>query len=224
MEYLLTLFQKFGCTLIQNASESMLRKSVASRRGVFHNAPAVYPFVKPFHDTPYDQDRTRHDKTRVLVEQQRWPAWMDQGSDGTGFGIGLHRTHPLSKLRGNLRRGNKDVPRVLTMMIQGVWHKSGTKLYFRGGKPPNPSKHPYLTGEPCPVYGWKVTEPSVIREFNVPQIEKDKVRYKPYVALQERKIMGMTTAAPKENAPAVAREEKKDSEAKPLMKRLFFWQ
>lgn len=201
----------------------MLRQSGVCRRGVFHNAPATYPFVKPFHDTPYDQDRSRFDKTHRLVEQRRWPAWMDHGADGTGHGIGLHRTHPLSKLQGNMRRGTRDVPRVLNMMIQGVWHKSGNKLYFRGGKPPNPSKHPYLTGEPCPIYGWKITDPSVIREFNVPHVEKDKVRYKPYVALQERKIMGSHAPSQVKEGLVPKEEGTAKSEAKPLMKRLFFW-
>ncbi|KPA81378.1 putative mitochondrial hypothetical protein [Leptomonas pyrrhocoris] len=195
-------------------------RGTVPRRAVFHNAPSVYPFVKPFHDTPYDQDRTRFDKTKNILHDNKWPAWMDNGADGTGYGIGLHRAHPLSKLRGNLSRGQREVPRVLNMMIQGVWHKSGNKLYFRGGKPPNPSTHPYLTGEPCPIYGWKVTDPSVIREFNLPQPEKDKGRYKPYVALQERKIMGVQAPMKEQSAvsPAVGKDD-----SKPLMKRLFFW-
>lgn len=193
--------------------------NTTARRAVFHNAPSVYPFVKPFHDTPYDQDRGRYDQARRLVKSGSWPTWMNSGADGTGYGIGLHRQHPLSKLRGNLRRSTQDVPRVLNMMIQGVWHKSGNKLYFRGGKPPNPSKHPYLTGEPCPVYGWKVTDPSVIREFNLPQPQKDKVRYKAYVALQERKIMGSVVPIKKESSPL----ESDASSSKPLVKRLFFW-
>lgn len=196
----------------------MLSRTWCCRRGVYHNAPAVYPFVKPFHDTPYDQDRTKHDVTKGSLQARRWPAWMDNGADGTGYGIGLHRAHPLSKLQGNLRRGEQDVPRVLNMMIQGVWHKSGAKLYFRGGKPPNPSKHPYLTGEPCPVYGWKVTDPSVIREFAVAHVEKEKVRYKPYVALQERRIMGTGVLKPVEGEPT-----KPGKSDKPLAKRLFFW-
>lgn len=186
---------------------------------MFHNAPSTYPFVKPFHDTPYDQDRTKFDRTKSLSGQQRWPAWMDNGADGTGYGIGLHRTHPLSKLRGNLKRGPRDVPRVLNMMIQGVWHKSGSKLYFRGGKPPNPSKHPFLTGEPCPVYGWRVTDPLVVRQFSIPSLEKEKVRYKPYVALQERKIMGVRSPGAGTVIPAA-----KLDASKPLMKRLFFWE
>ncbi|CCW61155.1 unnamed protein product [Phytomonas sp. EM1] len=199
----------------------MLLRSRCICRGVFHNAPAVYPFTKPFHDTPYDQDRTRFDSTKNIVKQNTWPAWMDHGIDGTGYGIGLHRAHPLSKLRGNLSRNPKEVPRVLAMMIQGVWHKSGTKLYFRGGKPPNPSKHPYLTGEPCPVYGWKITDPTVIREFDFPYVEPDKIRYKPYVALQERKIMGSDVADQKGNPLTAVSQD--DSSTKPLAKRLFFW-
>lgn len=211
----------------------MLQGSRKCFRGVFHNAPSVYPFVKPFHDTPYDQDRTRYDVTKkILTPSQRWPKWMDEGADGTGYGIGLHRTHPLSKLRGNLRRGPQDVPRVLNMMIQGVWHKSGNKLYFRGGKPPNPSVHPYLTGEPCPVYGWKVLDESVTREFNVPNIDKEKLRYKPYVALHERRLMGSeivpsetsTDSRSLSSTSITASEGKSIPVKKPLVKRLFFWQ
>lgn len=211
----------------------MLKSSTRYLRGVFHNAPSVYPFVKPFHDTPYDQDRTRHDVTKkISTPYQRWPKWMDEGADGTGYGIGLHRTHPLSKLQGNLKRGTRDVPRVLNMMIQGVWHKSGTKLYFRGGKPPNPSVHPYLTGEPCPVYGWKVLDESVTREFNVPNIDKEKLRYKPYVALHERKLMGSELISTEDKnvsstsptASIAPREGKGSAVKKPLVKRLFFWQ
>jgi hypothetical protein len=127
------------------------------------------------------------------------------------------------------------------MMIKGVWHKSGVKLYYRGGKPPNPSTHPYLNGEPCPVYGWRVLDHEVTRQFNVPVLPKDKIRYKPYVALQERKFMSGTgasptpaaqAAAPPGSVPALpgaggggsgggsgaAKEDKK-----PLLKRLFFW-
>nr|CCC95561.1 unnamed protein product [Trypanosoma congolense IL3000] len=196
----------------------MLRVSPSCRRGVYHNAPSVYPFVKPFHDTPFDEDRCKHDFVKQRWRSNDWPEWMDNGADGTGYGIGLHRTHPLSKLRGNLKRGPSHVPRVLGMMVQGVWHKSGVKLYFRGGKPPNPSVHPYLTGEPCPIYGWKVTDESVIRQFNVPVVEGSDLRYKPYVALQERKIMG-TQVSPHRKTPVAGGAP----ESKPLVKRLFFW-
>ncbi|KEG12854.1 hypothetical protein DQ04_01371010 [Trypanosoma grayi] len=196
-----------------------MRSSCSLRRGVYHNAPSVYPFVKPFHDTPYDEDRSRHDVLKRRLRKNNWPEWMDNGADGTGYGIGLHRVHPLSKLRGNLKNSPTHIPRVLSMMIQGVWHKSGVKLYFRGGKPPNPSKHPYLTGEPCPVYGWRVTDESVIRQFNMPSVDSAKIRYKPYVALQERKIMGLKAPAPIEPSMPT-----KGTETKPLVKRLFFWQ
>ncbi|KAG8343759.1 hypothetical protein ERJ75_001365500 [Trypanosoma vivax] len=196
----------------------MLRSSSSVYRGVYHNAPTVYPFLKPFHDTPFDQDRGKHDAVSQRYRENSWPAWMDHGADGTGFGIGLHRTHPLSKLRGNLKRRPSHIPRVLNMMIQGVWHKSGVKLYFRGGKPPNPSTHPYLTGEPCPLYGWRVTDESVIRQFNVPTVDGAKMRYKPYVAIQERKIMG--SEAQSHAGPLAV---SKGADAKPLVKRLFFW-
>lgn len=206
----------------------MLRRSPCLL-GVFHNAPTTYPFLKPFYDTPHDQDRGRHDVVTVAnTPRERWPAWMDHGADGTGAGIALYRSHPLSRLRGNFRRGKADVPRVFDMMIHGVWHKSGRKLYYRGGKPPNPSTHPYLTGEPCPVYGWKVTDSNVIRQFNVPHVEKDKMRYRPYVALQERRILGDTFATPsadgKKGKSILPSKPRSEHAQKPLMKRLFFWQ
>jgi hypothetical protein len=192
---------------------------------LFHNAPTVYPFQKPFHDTPHDQDRTSHDVIhKAHNSSASWPAWMDHGADGTGHGIGLHRTHPLSRLRGNFKRGKQDVGRVFDMMIHGVWHKSGRKLYFSGGKPPNPSQHPFLTGEPCPIYGWKVTDASVIRQFNVPHVEKDKIRYRPYVALQERKILGDTYAVKSTGKSITTKKPRSEHAQKPLMKRLFFWQ
>eukprot|EP00658_Telonema_sp_P-2_P069371 TRINITY_DN58564_c0_g1_i1.p1 TRINITY_DN58564_c0_g1~~TRINITY_DN58564_c0_g1_i1.p1 ORF type:complete len:123 (-),score=13.12 TRINITY_DN58564_c0_g1_i1:112-480(-) len=75
-------------------------------------------------------------------------------------------------------------------MMKGVPHRSGLKFYYRGGKPPNPSRHPYLTGEPCPVYGWKVLDSSVTRQYHSPHIEKGQVLLKPYVALHERGILG----------------------------------
>lgn len=120
------------------------------------------------------------------------------------------------------------------MMIQGVWHKSGNKLYFRGGKPPNPSVHPYLTGEPCPVYGWKVLDERATRDYHVPNIDKEKMRYKPYVALHERRLMGVPVAggssgngAPDSATapPPVPTSDVSNDvpEKKPLVKRLFFW-
>lgn len=200
----------------------MLRRSFCAYRGVFHNAPTTYPFIKPFHDTPHDQDRTRFDVTNRLAskEKRKWPLWMDEGADGTGHGIGLHRTHPLSPLKGNLRRSPSHVPRVMNMMIQGVWHKSGNKLYFRGGKPPNPSTHPFLTGEPCPIYGWRVLDENATREFNVPQIDKEKMTYKPYVALHEKRLMPSDVVSHKPPGPVQPEKDQR----KPLVKRLFFWQ
>lgn len=210
----------------------MFRAAPVTLAATFHTAPSVYPFKKPFHDTPYDQDKHRLDVTHRHVKTSPWPRWMDVGADGTGQGIGLHRVHPLSKLRGNMNRSPSNVPRIFDMMVHGVWHKSGRKLYFNGGKPPNPSTHPYLTGEPCPVYGWKVTDSHATRPFNVPHVEKEKVRYRPYVALQERKILGMSSAAdhmekgaapPSGSLAKSASGDESKSTSKPLMKRLFFW-
>lgn len=208
--------------------KKMMRRT-AALGAVFHNAPTVYPFKKPFYDTPYDQDRSPLDVTKRGSNGNPWPTWMDRGADGTGHGIGLHRTHPLSKLRGNYKRTPQHVPRIFRMVTQGVLHKSGVKLYFRGGKPPNPSVHPYLTGEPCAVYGWRVTDTAVIREFQVPHVEKEKMRYKPYVALHERRIIGdapvASPAKPAANDSAVVPngDAKEEKPSKPLMKRLFFW-
>jgi hypothetical protein len=211
----------------------MLRRTScrAALYGSYHRAPSVYPFPQPFKETIADGNVHPKHVTRQDAFKNNWPQWMDEGMDGTGHGIGLHRTHPLSDLRGNLRRTPSQTPRIFNMMMKGVWHKSGVKLYFRGGKPPNPSTHPYLTGEPCPVYGWRVMDHQVTRQFNVPALDKDKIRYKPYVALQERKFM-TGTGAPVAQAPTdvpalptgqggspAAKDEKK-----PLLKRLFFWQ
>jgi hypothetical protein len=109
--------------------------------------------------------------------------------------------------------------------MQGFAHRSGVTLYT-GPKLPKPHLHPYLTGQPCPVYGWRVLEHSVIRAFDAPQLSADKLRYKPYVALHERRIVGESveasseSARPKGDSPPPA---KKAQDAKPLLKRLFFW-
>jgi hypothetical protein len=210
----------------------MLRRTSCSLilYGNYHQSPSVYPFPQPFKDTIADGNVNRKHVRRQEAFKNSWPAWMDEGSDGTGHGIGLHRTHPLSQLKGNLKRSPAHAPRIFNMMMKGVWHKSGVKLYFRGGKPPNPSMHPYLTGEPCPVYGWRVLDEGATRLFNVPVVEKDKVRYKPYVALQERKFItdvARETAAargpPKETALSAGGDAAKSDDKKPLIKRLFFW-
>lgn len=190
---------------------------------LYGNAPSVYPWAKPFHDTPNDEDRHRLNFSMHKPTAARWPAWMEEGADGAGTGIGLHRSHPLSKLKGNLRRGKQDVPRVFQMMMTGVTHKSGLKLYYRGGKVPNPSKHPWLTGEPCPVYGWKVLDSNVIRQFTAPVVDKDKIVYKPYVALNEKKMMTDDGSLPEPDSTAPVPVDDAPKKEKPLMKRLFFW-
>ncbi len=205
----------------------MLRRS---RFVLWGQAPAVYPFPKPFHDTPFDEDRHRLDRRNLHKYAKTYPAWMDKGYDGTGRSIGLYRAHPLSPLQGSLRRTKQDVPRIFRMMTQGVPHASGVTLYYRGGKVPKPNMHPYLTGEPCPVYGWKVLDYNVIRQFDAPQVPPEKARYKAYVALQERRLMGPAATlgskdTPKPSGgsappPAVKEDE---SKSKPLLKRLFFW-
>lgn len=200
----------------------MLRRSSLRR---WQGAPSVYPFRKPFYDTPYDEDRwtlKRHNKD---LSPNSYPDWMDKGTTGTGNGIGLNRTHPLSKLKGNVSRDASEIPRMFAMMTQGVRHTSGLRLYRRaGGKAPNPSTQPYLTGEPCPVYGWKVLDEAVTRKFEAPHIA-DRNKYKPYVGMQERQILGDLGAEPAPSKSVAKTEPQIDKPApsKPLLKRLFFW-
>jgi hypothetical protein len=206
----------------------MLRRSATLRHG---QAPAVYPFSKPFADTPHDQDRHRLNLERRKSEGHRTPGgpeWMRHGADGTGRGIALYRTHPLSKLKANTARSKENVPRIMTAMMQGFSHKSGRKMYYVGGKVPNPSLHPFLTGEPCPLYGWRVLDAGVIRQFEAPVIDASKMRYKPYVALHERRLLGIDAPAdggkPAADGKEVAVKGDGDAaDAKPLLKRLFFW-
>ena len=186
--------------------------------------PSVYPFQQPFHDTPYDRQRTDFfpKQPTPLSQRSRSIAWMNNGFDGTGRAISIYRPHPLSELRGNFSQKIEDVPTMLNMMMKGVRHRSGLRFYYRGGKPPNPSKHPYLTGEPCPVYGWKVLDSGVTRQFHSPHVEKGQVLLKPYVALHERGILGNLSddlaASPAGGSSAVSKKEDK-----PLLKKLFFW-
>lgn len=162
----------------------------------------------------YAHYERQHGETRPAA-----PAWMSEGFDGTGRGLGLYREHPLSQLKGNTERTPENTPKMLRAMITGIYHKSGVVMYFRGGKVPNPMKHPYLTGEPCPVYGWRVLDGDVIRKFEAPTVEKEKQRYKPYVAVQERELMKADNDLPA--VPQKAASGKDDG--KPLLKRLFFW-
>ena len=183
---------------------------------VLATAPSVYPFQKPFYDTPFDQDRPKP-QSRV-----KYPKWMQHGIDGTGRGIGLYRPHPLSKRnKGNYVRVSSEMPRIFSMMMNGVRHKSGHQLYSTSSKPPNPSKHPFITGSPHSVYGWRVNEPHLIKEFNTPHVSKDQIRYKPYVALHEKGLLG---SAIKPSTSSAAASDSVQKPAKPLLKRLFFWQ
>eukprot|EP00758_Cryptobia_borreli_P015409 Tbor_TRINITY_DN6022_c0_g2::TRINITY_DN6022_c0_g2_i3::g.10619::m.10619 len=187
-------------------------------------APSVYPFKKPFHETPFDQDRTYSKRfpTKLKRKNTYDNSWMRKGADPTGTGIGLHRKHPLSKLKGNMQRTNRNVPVIFNMMMQGVKHKSGITLYYNGGKPPNPSKHPYMLGTPCPVFGWRYLEPELIRRFEHPQVANDQIKYKPYVALHEAKLVNnvYSSNASSDSTPVSDKKPKEKS----LLKKLFFWQ
>ena len=211
----------------------MLRRTQAARWG---GAPQVYPFRKPFYDTPYDQDRHGdHQWYRPRRTQAAYPAWMEHGIDGTGKSIGLYRAHPLSKYYGtltdNLQRTHADVPRVFRAITQGYAHTNGRTIYSAGAKLPQPQMHPWVNGEPCPVYGWRILEHNyTARQFDAPQVPADKLRYKPYVALHERRIVGEAEipAASKDDKKVVPKDgsggEDKKQDSKPLLKRLFFWQ
>jgi hypothetical protein len=207
----------------------MLRRSGVCAAGI---NPSVYPFPQPFHDTPYDRQRTDFfpRKASPKAETVRSIKWMTEGFDGTGRGIGIYRPHPLSQLQGNFSQKVENIPTMLNMMMKGVPHRSGLIFYYRGGKPPNPSKHPYLTGEPCPVYGWKVLDTNVTRQFHSPHIEKGQVLLKPYVALHERGILGnlakesaLPSSGSSTSKAVSAAPSSAAKEDKPLLKRLFFW-
>lgn len=226
----------------------MLRRSTPAR---FNEAPQVFPFHKPFLRTPYDEDRhkmRRRSMYRPTKDEQEPPQWQAVGINGTGHGVGLHRTHPLSPLRGNLQQTPENVPRIFQAVTQGFRHDNGNRLYYRGGKVPQPQMQPYLTGEPCPVHGWKITDHEVTRKFEAPIQDKEKVTYKPYVALQEQQLYEETLEkkpaalpasssadggasssssppAPVPDKPAADGGAAKGGKTnKPLLKRLFFWQ
>jgi len=193
----------------------------------------VYPYRQPFYDTPYDEDRNPRDVNNAGAVPP-YPRWMDHGIDGTGYGAGLHRAHPLSKLNDNMQRDYASIPRIFGAMTMGINAKNGQMMYYRGGKPPNPSRHPYLTGEPCPVYGWRVTDHAVTRTFEMPVVDKEKQKYKPYCAMQDHRLLQAAAAAGSDGpAPAKAKDAPaaagapppaaKDKPMDQLKKRLFFW-
>jgi hypothetical protein len=194
-------------------------------------APPTYPFPKPFYDTPYDEDRVLQ---RAKTEHRdAYPQWMDNGIDGSGLGAGMYRPHPLSKdMKSNLSRSKWNVPHIYDRMLHGFHLESGEKKGRKGKRIANPSRFPYLTGEPCPVFGWKITAPEAIRTFEVPAVDIEKIRYKPYVALNERKMMEKSGVTSEEvgiaykDETAVAKQDEPDTKApkdKPLLKKLFFW-
>jgi hypothetical protein len=211
-----------------------MRRTAVVRWG---QAPNTYPYRKPFHRTPYDEDRHKmRRKSPYPTTEPRSPKWMYAGLDGTGRGIGLHRTHPLSSLTGNLQETQENIPRIFRAMMRGFSHTSGARLYYKGGKVPHPEMHPFLTGRPDPVHGWKILDHDVTRKFEAPIVDKERVVYKPYVALHEKKLYEDDDAQKKKDEaaaleaggpgakPPVADKPRKDKSDKPLLKRLFFWQ
>ena len=57
--------------------------------------------------------------------------------------------------------------------------------------------------------------------------KEDKARYKAYVALHERRIVGESAISDSSSSSSkgkdLAEQKKPESESKPLLKRLFFW-
>ena len=197
--------------------------------------PRMYPFRQPFDDTPYDEERHKLGWRMVDLAKgsHQWPSWMDEGLPATGHGIGINRAHPLSQLKDNYSTDweSHGISRTLQMISQGKFHANGRRFYSRANKAPNPLEHPWLTGEPCPVYGWKVLDHDVIRKFETPVIV-DKTRYKPYVAVQEKLLMddvpvteasGGPLSNDKKAVEKKAPQADKPKKDKSMMKRLFFW-
>eukprot|EP00759_Apiculatamorpha_spiralis_P049836 PhF_6_TR44486/c0_g1_i1/m.68503 len=199
----------------------------------------TYPYSEPFKNTPYE-------KKYYNPPSRTWPQWMDNGVDGSGHGIGLYRTHPRSKLKGNISRKRDHIPYLLRRMAQGVHHASGKKYIRENGRTPNPFKFPYLTGKPSSLTRWVHLEPELLRTFAPPTVsEANKDLYKPYVALHElanledEEILKLKSggADPSERlalegggsggsgkAKGLSLKTKPEEEpAKPLKKRLFFW-
>ena len=190
----------------------------------YNQHETTYPYPEPFKNTPYE-------KKHYVPAARHWPRWMDEGVDGTGRGIGLYRTHSMSKLKGNLSRKVDHIPYVIRLMIQGVYHASGEKYVRKHGRVPDPFRFPVLTGKPSSLVKWVHEEPELLRTFEVPvpdELRKDV--YKPYVALHEMGAAASNDAAkPLEigaggNTAVVKKSgAAAPAESKPLKKRLFFW-
>ena len=191
----------------------------------YNQHETTYPYPEPFKNTPYE-------KKFYTPAARHWPRWMDEGVDGTGSGIGLYRTHPMSKLKGNLSRKIDHIPYVIRLMVQGVYHASGEKYVRKHGRVPDPFRFPVLTGKPSGLVKWVHEEPELLRTFEVPvpdELRKDV--YKPYVALHEMGAVPVDANKPLEigagGSSAVALKggpgAAPPAESKPLKKRLFFW-
>ena len=118
----------------------------------------TYPYAEPFAGTPYEKKLFEARKTV-------YPSWMDRGVDGFGSGIGLYRTHRLSKLKANMVRNRDNIPYYIRRMTKGVYHESGRKLIKSGGRIPDPTRVPVLTGHASALTGWVHTEKHLIRRF-----------------------------------------------------------
>ncbi|KNH04256.1 hypothetical protein XU18_4466 [Perkinsela sp. CCAP 1560/4] len=124
----------------------------------YNQFDTTYPYAEPFAGTPYENRAFRPRSTA-------YPAWMDQGIDGYGQGIGIYRSHRLSKLSANMQRNRDNIPYYIRRMTQGVFHASGRKLVYKGGKLPDPTRVPVRTGHPSALTRYVHTEKHLIRKF-----------------------------------------------------------
>ena len=120
----------------------------------------TYPYSEPFAGTPYET-------TLHSTKRSAYPTWMDEGVDGYGQGIGIYRTHKLSSLKANMHRKRDNIPYYIRRITQGVLHDSGRKFVYRGGKLPDPTRIPVLTGHPSALTQFVHTEKSLIRDFSL---------------------------------------------------------
>jgi len=200
----------------------MLRRTTLIATGVHTRYPiqeTTYPYPEPFKHTPYE-------KKFHNPQPKTWPRWMDDGFDGTGKGIGLYRTHPLSKLKGNYSRKRDHIPQVIRLMTQGKFHASGRRYIRKSGRVPDPTRFPVLTGKPAALGGWSHEEPELLRTFEVPVMDESRQGvYKPYVALHEKAIVVSSSLEEEGNSKGSEVEvaEESPKESKSLRKRLFFW-
>eukprot|EP00009_Paramoeba_aestuarina_P015402 CAMPEP_0201530656 /NCGR_PEP_ID=MMETSP0161_2-20130828/45350_1 /ASSEMBLY_ACC=CAM_ASM_000251 /TAXON_ID=180227 /ORGANISM="Neoparamoeba aestuarina, Strain SoJaBio B1-5/56/2" /LENGTH=129 /DNA_ID=CAMNT_0047933113 /DNA_START=53 /DNA_END=438 /DNA_ORIENTATION=+ len=64
-----------------------------------------------------------------------------------------------------MNRNRDNIPYYIRRMTQGIFHASGRKMVYQGGKLPDPTRVPYLTGHPSSLTRYVHTEKHLIRKF-----------------------------------------------------------